>query len=56
MASGIFVEGTVADDADLLLLHVVHSIPGRVAAARVHVEVPFGVPHLACDYSQSLNC
>ena len=55
MANGIFVEGTVADSAELTL-PAIERIPGRVAAARVHAEVPFGVPHLACDYSQSLNC
>jgi hypothetical protein len=54
MASGIFVEGTVADDAEIPI-HVVDSIPGPVAAAGVHAEVPFGVPDLVCYYSQRLD-
>jgi len=57
MASSIFVEGTVADDADLLQVAVDSNVsrPGWVAPAGVHAEVPFGVPHLACYYSQRLN-
>jgi len=57
MASGIFVEGTVADDAEIghVAVDTTESIPGRATAAGVHAEVPFGVPHLACYYSQRLD-
>jgi hypothetical protein len=54
MASGIFVVHTVADDAELPV-SVVLNIPGRVSAAGIHAEVPFGVGHLPCYYSQCID-